>query len=617
MQKIFLLFFSLLICAFMQAQQIPFQGKLLENGTPVNGSRTFDLSINQGSINWSETQSNVAVVNGLYNLILGAIMPLPKGLFNDSNSVTLSVSVNGQALSDVVIYMPFGMRWKAGGESNIYFEEGNVGVGTDDPQEKLHIKGEGSVMKVEGSTHAFMEFYPDGYSAGRKGFLGYDSDEDDIFVIKNEVDKLQLRSNSIGLTLSNNGTVGIGFSNPNYKLDVNGGIKIGGTNIARAGGIRYNNGDFEGYNGTEWLSFLDSSVQQETFTVGSIQTSTTTALEQLSFNNSTITNSIWQSFSVLAAAPLESIEVTLANTTTVDIRLRIYEGEGTSAQAIFDQVYDASDFSATLELQSFPIATNVQTPFILDAGTTYTFQIEGIGDDLSFRFADNNPYTFGRMNTDTQNDAVFKINVSTTDGYNLDVKSDSTIVGNDLFVQGRVKDQFGYVVPVGGIMPFGGANPPEGWLLCDGREVRRDFYADLFAMIGTNWGAGDGSTTFRLPDLRGQFLRGVSGSSNEDPNRNSRTAKYSGGSTDNNVGSYQQDELKRHGHPVYYSRQDGGSKEDEGYLTLDTTAPVEIHSANTGSPQRVTSNLNTNAVGGAGGSESRPKNAYVNYIIKY
>lgn len=51
------------------------------------------------------------------------------------------------------------------------------------------------------------------------------------------------------------------------------------------------------------------------------------------------------------------------------------------------------------------------------------------------------------------------------------------------------------------------------WLLCDGSAVSRTTYADLFTLIGTNFGAGDGSTTFNLPDYRGKFLRGLGGDS--------------------------------------------------------------------------------------------------------
>lgn len=53
---------------------------------------------------------------------------------------------------------------------------------------------------------------------------------------------------------------------------------------------------------------------------------------------------------------------------------------------------------------------------------------------------------------------------------------------------------------VGTIKGYNGATPPSGWLFCDGSAVSRTTYADLFAVIGTNYGAGDGTTTFNLPN---------------------------------------------------------------------------------------------------------------------
>lgn len=64
---------------------------------------------------------------------------------------------------------------------------------------------------------------------------------------------------------------------------------------------------------------------------------------------------------------------------------------------------------------------------------------------------------------------------------------------------------------IGDIIAFYGSAAPEGTLACNGAEVSRTTYAELFAVIGTTAGEGDGSTTFTLPDLRGLFLRGLNG----------------------------------------------------------------------------------------------------------
>lgn len=65
-------------------------------------------------------------------------------------------------------------------------------------------------------------------------------------------------------------------------------------------------------------------------------------------------------------------------------------------------------------------------------------------------------------------------------------------------------------VPIGAIQAFGGETAPEGWLICDGSVVSRETYSDLFKVIGTTYGSGDGSTTFNLPDLSGNVAIGAS-----------------------------------------------------------------------------------------------------------
>lgn len=62
--------------------------------------------------------------------------------------------------------------------------------------------------------------------------------------------------------------------------------------------------------------------------------------------------------------------------------------------------------------------------------------------------------------------------------------------------------------PIGAMQAYGGDTAPEGWLICDGSLVSRTTYSELFDVIGETYGAGDGSTTFNLPDLRGRVIIG-------------------------------------------------------------------------------------------------------------
>jgi microcystin-dependent protein len=65
------------------------------------------------------------------------------------------------------------------------------------------------------------------------------------------------------------------------------------------------------------------------------------------------------------------------------------------------------------------------------------------------------------------------------------------------------------LIPVGGLMPYAGATSPEGWLLCDGSAINRTTYANLFALIGTTYGSGNGTTTFNVPDMRSRIPMGA------------------------------------------------------------------------------------------------------------
>ena len=101
--------------------------------------------------------------------------------------------------------------------------------------------------------------------------------------------------------------------------------------------------------------------------------------------------------------------------------------------------------------------------------------------------------------------------------------------------------------PAGIIIPFAGPaeNIPDGWMLCDGSAISRSEYANLYKAIGVCWGIGDGATSFNLPDLRGMFLRGVSGESGNDEDADGRVVlTCNGGNTGNNVGSYQGDAIR-------------------------------------------------------------------------
>ena len=174
--------------------------------------------------------------------------------------------------------------------------------------------------------------------------------------------------------------------------------------------------------------------------------------------------------------------------------------------------------------------------------------------------------------------------------------------------------------PAGIIIPFAGPaeNIPEGWLLCDGSAISRSEYANLYKAIGVCWGTGDNTTTFNLPDLRGMFLRGVSGESGNDEDAESRVLlKDNGGNTGNNVGSYQGDAIRNIVGGINNLDDEGPLPGGaQGYGPFEV-GPVCGNGADGHTPQGAhTFTFDASRVVPVG-SDNRPKNVYVTYIIKY
>ncbi len=136
-------------------------------------------------------------------------------------------------------------------------------------------------------------------------------------------------------------------------------------------------------------------------------------------------------------------------------------------------------------------------------------------------------------------------------------------------------------LPIGVILPFGAVTVPSGYLPCNGGAVSRATYADLFAVIGTTFGVGDGVTTFNLPDLRAEFLRGL------DAGRGIDVARV--------IGSAQSDAFKAHTHTGAVSGTLAGTAPGSG-MWIGGSGIVPTSSA--------------------GGTETRPRNVAVPFIIK-
>jgi len=198
-----------------------------------------------------------------------------------------------------------------------------------------------------------------------------------------------------------------------------------------------------------------------------------------------------------------------------------------------------------------------------------------------------------------------------------------------------------FLVPTGTILPYGGASAPAGFVLCDGATLDRTTFAPLFAIIASAFGDGDGATTFHVPDFRGRFMRGVDDGTGTDIDAGTRTAMNVDGNTGDNVGSVQGDTTRNHTHLVgAHTHASGGyvaewriggtgiewdSKSAVSTWTADTSISIlGVPGATGGSSTTSVDVAGTSASGGnfqtatmsAQTGEARPKNGYVNYIIK-
>lgn len=137
---------------------------------------------------------------------------------------------------------------------------------------------------------------------------------------------------------------------------------------------------------------------------------------------------------------------------------------------------------------------------------------------------------------------------------------------------------------IGSVHAFAMATVPDGFLLCNGLAVSRTTYANLFAKIGTTYGAGNGSTTFNVPELRGEFIRGF------DLGRGVDSGRV--------MGSWQAEMVGPHVH-------------------TEDTVDYSASTAQTGSGKPAITNDRNQDTGTNAGTENRPRNVALLYCIKY
>lgn len=162
------------------------------------------------------------------------------------------------------------------------------------------------------------------------------------------------------------------------------------------------------------------------------------------------------------------------------------------------------------------------------------------------------------------------------------------------------------LVPVGAVVAYGSSNAPKGWLNCAGQAVSREEYADLFSVIGTTYGSGNGSTTFNTPNLSGRVVVGQGSGSGLTP----RSMGSTGGAETHTLTT---GEIPSHSHT---SNATGGTL---GLITADgnNTAGGGLDtSAVEPNLYAAPAALSIDNVGDGGAHNNMQPFAVLNYIIK-
>ncbi len=172
----------------------------------------------------------------------------------------------------------------------------------------------------------------------------------------------------------------------------------------------------------------------------------------------------------------------------------ISSGVNTGDQAVFNTIQVAG--------QSTLMADSTADVLTLAAGSGVSITTDATTDKVTIALAGGSTSGFGKVAVSGQ--ATVEADapggtLNLTAGTGIELSTNATTDTVVISAAG---------LPTGSVMPYAGNSAPSGWLMCGGQLVSRATYSGLFAIVGTMYGTGDGSTTFALPDLRGRVVAG-------------------------------------------------------------------------------------------------------------
>lgn len=228
-----------------------------------------------------------------------------------------------------------------------------------------------------------------------------------------------------------------------------------------------------------------------------------------------------------------------------------------------------------------------------------------IRDRKAIRFRDTSNSNFVAVRAPDDASADITLTLPDSDGNDGDaLTTDGS--GNLSFVS------LPAAVPTGSVHQMATTTAPSGYLKCNGAAVSRTTYADLFTIIGTTWGAGDGSTTFNVPDLRGEFVRGWDDGKGTDSGRDFASSQSDANKEHNHTATVN-DSGHSHGFKGF-PLEDGANRTNKAIQDDDRTSS-RLGTSDDGAVQDNTTGI-TVSIANDGGSEARPRNIALMYVIK-
>ena len=330
-------------------------------------------------------------------------------------------------------------------------------------------------------------------------------------------------------------------------------------------------------------------------------------------NNLKIRNAANDDFVTVGSINEDNLGLLLRSGGIMTGQLLADDSSGAGSPALsFDGDTDTGIFRVGANTMGFATA-GVKRVEISDSGLDMT-------NGLPIRFQDSSgaPFVALKSPSSVSANRTFTLPATTgTAGQFLSVSSSNHSATNAELVFSTVQG-----VPSGSVFCMAVATIPSGYLECNGAAVSRVTYAVLFGVIGTQYGTGDGSSTFNLPDLRGEFVRGFDNGRGADSGRS--------------IGSSQGDDNKQHNHGIDFNTQSHtltGNIQKISETFNNSGSASGVFSKQTGFGANFTPGSpdvnDTGAVNFNGthshhvigstenqGSESRPRNIAMMYIIK-